>query len=181
MQSTVSMQNLFPSFKTSCKRSTQRESEGNPQDCQPQNWLLVANPEVGNSEYVHYSGLPTPIIHRNSGYNAPQPTLISTWWSTKPTLPLRRRRIWRRWATYLICKSNTQDILFYHSRLLRLKIVFSYEGGYCGAYLYNAPVSGRVAWEDELSVWSRVWPRRAARAWQSRYQNTFQGSYQTKT
>ena len=52
---------------------------GNPQDCQPQNWLLVANPEVGNSEYVHYSGLPTPIIYRNSGYNAPQPTLISTW------------------------------------------------------------------------------------------------------
>ena len=52
---------------------------GNPQDCQPQNWLLVDNPEVGNSEYVHYSGLPTPIIHRNSGYNAPQPTLISTW------------------------------------------------------------------------------------------------------
>ena len=32
------------------------------------------------------------------------------------------------------------------------------------AYLYNATVSGRVAWEDELSVWSRVWPRRAARA-----------------
>ena len=51
----------------------------NPQDCQPQDWLLVANSEVGNSEYVHYSGLPTPIIHRNSGYNAPQPTLISTW------------------------------------------------------------------------------------------------------
>ena len=59
--------------------------DGNPQDCQPHIWLLVANPEVGNSEYVHYSGLPTPIIHRNSGYNAPQPTLISTWWSTKPT------------------------------------------------------------------------------------------------
>ena len=40
--------------------------------------------------------------------------------------------------------------------------MLSYEGGYCGAYLYNAPVSGRVAWEDELSVWSRVWPRQAA-------------------
>ena len=60
--------------------------------------------------------------------------------------------------------SSLLHILFYHSRLLRLKIVLSYEGGYCGAYLYNAPVSGRVAWEDELSVWSRVWPRRAARA-----------------
>ena len=54
-------------------------ANGNPQDCQPQNWLLVDNPEVGNSEYAHYSGLPTPIIYRNSGYNAPQPTLISTW------------------------------------------------------------------------------------------------------
>ena len=54
----------------------------------------------------------------------------------------------------MICKSNRQDILFYYSRLLRLKIVLSYEGGYCGAYLYNALVSGRVAWEDELSVWS---------------------------
>ena len=64
----------------------------------------------------------------------------------------------------MICKSNRQDILFYYSRLLRLKIALSYEGGYCGVYLYNAPVSGRVAWEDELSVWSRVWPRRAARA-----------------
>ena len=52
--------------------------KGNPQDCQPQNWLLVANPEVGNSEYVHYSGLPTPIMQRISGYNAPQPTFIST-------------------------------------------------------------------------------------------------------
>ena len=30
--------------------------------CQPQNWLLVANPEVGNSEYIHYSELPTPLI-----------------------------------------------------------------------------------------------------------------------
>ena len=39
---------------------------GNPQDCQPQDCLLVNNPEVGNSEYIHYSGLPTPIIHRNS-------------------------------------------------------------------------------------------------------------------
>ena len=64
----------------------------------------------------------------------------------------------------VICKSNRQDIMFYYSRLLGLKIVLSYEGGYCGAYLYNAPVSGRVAWEDELSVWSRVWSRRAALA-----------------
>ena len=30
--------------------------------CQPQNWLLVANSEVGNSEYIHYSELPTPLI-----------------------------------------------------------------------------------------------------------------------
>ena len=30
--------------------------------CQPRNWLLVANPEVGNSEYIHYSELPTPLI-----------------------------------------------------------------------------------------------------------------------
>ena len=28
---------------------------GNPQDCQPQDCLLVDNPEVGNSEYIHYS------------------------------------------------------------------------------------------------------------------------------
>ena len=31
-------------------------------NCQPQNCLLVDNPEVGNSEYIHYSELPTPFI-----------------------------------------------------------------------------------------------------------------------
>ena len=30
--------------------------------CLPQNWLLVANSEIDNSEYIHYSELPTPLI-----------------------------------------------------------------------------------------------------------------------
>ena len=29
---------------------------------QLQNCLIVDNPEVGNSEYIHYSELPTPLI-----------------------------------------------------------------------------------------------------------------------
>ena len=31
-------------------------------NCQPQNCLLVDNPEVGNFEYIHHSELPTPLI-----------------------------------------------------------------------------------------------------------------------
>ena len=38
------------------------ETMGITLSCQPQNWLLVANSEVGNSEYIHYSELPTPLI-----------------------------------------------------------------------------------------------------------------------
>ena len=30
--------------------------------CQPQNCLLVDNPEVGNFEYIHYSELPSPLM-----------------------------------------------------------------------------------------------------------------------
>ena len=37
-------------------------ADGITLSCQPQNWLLVANSEVGNSEYIHYSELPTPLI-----------------------------------------------------------------------------------------------------------------------
>ena len=31
-------------------------------NCQPQNCLLVDNPEVGNFEYIHYSELPSPLM-----------------------------------------------------------------------------------------------------------------------
>ena len=38
------------------------DDKGITLSCQPQNWLLVANPVVGNAEYIDYSELPTPLI-----------------------------------------------------------------------------------------------------------------------
>ena len=37
------------------------ETMGITLSCQPQNWLLVANSEVGNSEYIHWPMALTPL------------------------------------------------------------------------------------------------------------------------
>ena len=56
------LQTLRRSQAQTLKQSQATLRLGITLSCQPQNWLLVANPEVGNSEYIHYSELPTPLI-----------------------------------------------------------------------------------------------------------------------
>ena len=91
---------------------------GNPQDCQPQDCQLVANSEVGNYEYVHYSGLPTQIIHRNSGYNAPKPTLVLC--DLQPPYLCKWQQAWdvvRKYFAFWSCEILTLlCILVYCSR-----------------------------------------------------------------